>query len=78
MHGCISTVLSGAYLTSLHLRLLRLLLTVSTVVAVWALASFPAALLMGRVFRRLGHRGPLPSEIDEAPPERKEETGRVA
>lgn len=56
------------------------LLIAGIVVGLWVFASLPAALLIGRAMRRLGHKGGLPPEIVKAPRDRTviPTPGRVA
>jgi len=74
MYEFMHSLLVGVHVHPSHFKAL---LTLAIVVGLWALVSLPAALLIGRAMRLFGHRGELPREIIEAPPEMSTR-GRVA
>lgn len=66
--------LAGIHVHASHSKALLL---AGIVIVLWTLVSLPAALLIGRAMRLLGHKGELPRQVIEAPPEMPAR-GRVA
>jgi hypothetical protein len=58
---------SGLAGVNLHITHLRVLLTVTIIMAVWALASVLFGLLIGRAFQLFGHGHEYSEEILEEP-----------